>query len=74
MWIIFGVWAIFCLWVVGYCWGNGFLDSDEQVALVIGMPAWIFWGVAVPWCAATLFSIVFALFFMTDHELEEEEA
>ncbi|MGK0185114.1 MAG: hypothetical protein ACI9R3_000889 [Verrucomicrobiales bacterium] len=72
MWIIFGVWAIFCVWVIGACSRYGFMEPESEVQLVIGMPAWVFWGVAVPWCGATLFSIVFALFFMSDHELGGE--
>ena len=70
MWIIFAIWGIFCVWVVGYCKFNAFAESVGEVALLFGMPSWVFWGVAVPWIVATTFSIVFALFFMTDHDLE----
>ena len=70
MWIIFAVWAVFCTWVVGYCNFNAFADSADQVPLFLGMPTWVFWGVAVPWVVATTFSVVFALFFMSDHDLE----
>ncbi|MCB1096413.1 MAG: DUF997 family protein [Verrucomicrobiae bacterium] len=74
MWIVFGVWAVFCIWVVGYCKLNAFVDGGGEVPLTLGMPSWVFWGVAVPWLAATTFSIVFALFFIQDHELGDGEA
>lgn len=73
MWIIFAVWAVFCLWVTGYCKVHAYTSDGDDIALVLGMPHWVFWGIAVPWCAASAFSIVFALCFMVDHPLEEIE-
>ena len=71
MWIIFGVWALFCLWVVGFCSAYGYERPTGDPVLVFGMPAWVFWGVATPWLFATTFSVVFAMFGMKDHSLED---
>jgi hypothetical protein len=73
MWIVFGVWAAFCIWVVGYCKLNAFVEGNGEVPVTLGMPSWVFWGVAFPWLAATTFSIVFALFFMKDHDLGDSK-
>ena len=71
MWVILGTWGVFCVWVLGYCAANGYEVDGAGLQLVFGMPAWVFWGIAVPWMSATAFSIVFAAFFMKDHALEE---
>ena len=73
MWIIFGVWAVFCIWVTSYCHFHAYAELPGEVPLVFGMPSWVFWGVAVPWCVATALSIAFAVFFMQDHDLEAIE-
>ena len=46
------IWAIFFVWVVGvsYVMGYGPVDPEN---LVLGFPAWVFWGVLVPFVAAT---------------------
>ena len=36
--------------------------------LVWGMPAWVFWGVFVPWVAQILMTWCFALFILKDDE------
>ena len=39
--------------------------------LVLGFPSWVFWGIALPWLAANLFTFWFCLFRMKDDPLEE---
>ena len=35
------------------------------------MPRWVFWGVAVPWIGADLFTFGFCMFYMADeHDLD----
>jgi hypothetical protein len=74
MWAVFAIWLVFCVWVVGYCKLRAYQLPGEELTTVLGMPAWVFWGVAVPWCAATIVSILFASFIMKDHRLEEPTA
>lgn len=35
---------------------------DGPFPTVAGLPTWVFWGIAVPWAAATVSTIAFALF------------
>lgn len=67
------VWAVFMVWTVGYsyCYGYG---SDAHIGLVFGIPAWAFWGIAVPWGTATLVSITFASWWIADDQLVDGSA
>ncbi len=71
--IIFGVWvAAFC-WSVPYCYLNGYpprVDPDT-FATVWGMPAWVFWGIVVPWLVADLVTIWICFFYIADDDLGE---
>lgn len=76
MGVVLGFWVVFALWTVLACWWLGYrapLDPDSM-KLVMGMPLWVFWGIVIPWLAATLFTIWFALFFMKDHDLASDDA
>jgi len=68
-------WSVCAAWTLGYAKLNAYKlpPEGEEIALVLGVPAWAFWGVILPWALATLFTIWFALFSMTDHELIEPE-
>lgn len=72
--IILIVWAACLVWTVGYCTTHGYAEPDGPIDTVLGMPAWIFWGVLTPWATATVFSIVFALCFIKDDDLGEDLA
>ena len=41
----------------------------QQVEFVLGFPAWIFWGVALPWWLCTAFSLFFGAFIVRDEDL-----
>ena len=64
-------WCGFCLWVVGYCLLNGYDLDPAELKTVLGMPALIFWGVALPWVMANVVAIYFGLKFMADDPLED---
>lgn len=75
--IIFGVWIVALVWAVPYCYLNGYLDSGarvdpESLRTVWGIPSWVFWGIAVPWLAADVFTIWFCFCYMQDDDLGEE--
>ena len=66
--------AICCLWSVSTCYFMGYYPPlDQPIAKVMGMPAWVFWGLAVPWVACDIFTLWFCFFFMTDQSLGEDE-
>ena len=67
-WIVV-VWIVAFVWVVGYCGRYGYYREGEPAANVCGMPAWVFWGVALPWVTATVVSSWFAIFCITDEPL-----
>ena len=68
-WIMIS-WAFFLIWTVGYAAIFGYDKDVESMQLVIGIPAWIFWGVLTPWVVATGFSVWFGLVFMKDDTLD----
>ncbi len=69
-WIILLAWVVCLVWTVGYSWFAGYGQAGDDVQLILGMPAWVVWGVLVPWLSATVFSVVFALFYMSDDALD----
>ena len=64
-------WAVFFVWVVGYCSLFGYPAEGEPIATVLGMPAWVFWGIFVPWIVSGAITIWFALTQIEDHPLDE---
>lgn len=65
--------AVFLAWSVGVSYFLGYnLTEEETTRTVMGIPRWVFWGVAVPWMGANLFTFGFCLFFMADDPLGEE--
>ena len=60
------VWSIGVYLAMGLHGGEGAIGP---VATVLGIPAWVFWGVAVPWLAADVFIVVFCFAIMTDDDL-----
>lgn len=41
----------------------------ERVQFVLGFPAWVFWGVALPWWICTAFALMFGAFIVRDEDL-----
>ncbi len=69
-WLILLAWLVCLIWTVGYSAYAGYGIEGDTVALIWGMPAWIVWGILLPWFSATAFSVGFALFYMADDALE----
>ena len=67
-WLILLAWAVCLVWTVGYSTWAG--TRPGEIDLVLGIPGWVFWGVAAPWLSATAFSVWFSLFYMADDDLE----
>jgi uncharacterized membrane protein YhdT len=71
-------WALF-VWILALgvtlvtCYLAGYLHPREKPAFVLGFPAWVFWGVILPWAALILVGAWFAYRFMKDEDLGGEE-
>lgn len=64
-------WLAALLWTVGYGYFAAMPgETIPPVDAVLGIPYGVFWGIAVPWTACTLFTACFALFLMHDDDLE----
>ena len=68
--VIFGSWVVALIWAVPYCYLNGYNVADpENIKTVLGIPSWLFWGIAAPWVAANLFTTWFCCAYMKDDDL-----
>lgn len=67
-----GTWVLFAAWTLTY--NHQFAgDVDGQpVAIVMGMPKWVVFGIVIPWVIALSVTVWFALSFMKDTPLEEQ--
>jgi hypothetical protein len=54
---------------VGYCTLFGYGRAGEPVRFVLGFPAWVFWGIVVPWGVCVVIAGGFSWWFMSDDEL-----
>tara|TARA_B100000929_G_scaffold14483_1_gene11738 strand:+ start:1365 stop:1691 length:327 start_codon:yes stop_codon:yes gene_type:complete len=72
--VILLLWVAALLWAVPYCYLNGFPETfvAEEFSTVWGIPSWLFWGIAVPWLLADVFTLWFCFFYMKDGDLGEE--
>jgi hypothetical protein len=67
--LLMAVWALALLWSVGYSRLFGYDRNADDIPLILGMPDWVFWGIAVPWVICFLFTTWFCFFFMADDDL-----
>ncbi|MGD9857460.1 MAG: DUF997 family protein, partial [Planctomycetaceae bacterium] len=60
------------LWVVPFSYFYGYheIADPNELKTIIGIPAWVFWGVFVPWIVCTLVTIGICLWFIQDDELD----
>lgn len=70
--IVLVVWGLALSWSVGYCSLFAYNRDFDSLTFILGVPDWVFWGVAVPWGVCTLFSVWFAFVYMSDDDLGEE--
>ncbi|MDA1013030.1 MAG: hypothetical protein O3A00_01095 [Planctomycetota bacterium] len=66
--VIFLAWAAALFWAVPYCYLTAY-GIEGEVPTVWGIPSWLFWGIAVPWVLADLFTVWFCLCYMKNDEL-----
>lgn len=73
MFVTFAIWLIAMIYTIGVSVTCGYGRKPESLTYVLGFPDWIFWGVITPWATATVVSAVFAMGFMQDAPLGDEE-
>ena len=70
--IIFLVWVVALAWAVPYCYLEGYAPIAEgELQTIWGIPAWVFWGIGVPWLVADLFTVWFCLSHMADDDVKQ---
>jgi hypothetical protein len=75
--LIMAVWAAALVWSVGSGYFLGYtrqppdvaLSQPQHVALILGIPVWVFWSVVLPWGACLIFSAWFCFAYMADDDL-----
>ena len=67
--VIFLAWCVALVWSVGVCHALGYGKTTDPLDTVWGVPAWIFWGIALPWVVADVFALWFCFRYMVDDDL-----
>ena len=71
LWVLIVGFSFFLAWSTIACYTIGYRAPEVVAAeITFGVPSWIFWGIALPWTAASLFTIWYALFFIQDDDAE----
>jgi hypothetical protein len=73
--VILAAWALALAWSVGYSHLYGYVRQDgeiREIRLILGMPAWVFWGIVIPWAVCLVFSVWFCFRFMADDDLGQD--
>ncbi len=61
-----GIWCLFAAWVLGYAAWGAYPQDPRSMTLTFGLPTWVLWGIALPWCVASAVTIVFCLGVLKD--------
>jgi hypothetical protein len=74
--VIVSLIGLFCVWSVTVCYWFGYVSPEgpiEPVSTIWGMPAWVFWGILLPWLVVDAVAVWFCFFFMEDDDLGENQ-
>jgi uncharacterized membrane protein YhaH (DUF805 family) len=69
-WFMIGAWGFFGLWVLLSAQFSAYRGEGKELVLVLGLPAWVFWGILLPWLVAMVVTIWFAGWGMQDTEFD----
>ena len=70
--LIMAVWAAALAWSVGSGYLLGYHRPAAEIRLILGMPAWVFYSVVLPWGLCFLFTIWFCFAYMADDDLGQD--
>ena len=62
------------LWSVPFCYLNGYPEppfDPAEISTTMGVPTWLFWGIAVPWALAAAVSTWLSFAYIQDDDLGE---
>ena len=71
--LIMLVWAAALVWSVGSGYLLGYNRAGQAMQLILGMPAWVFCSVVLPWAVCLLFSVWFCFVYMADDDLGQDQ-
>lgn len=72
--VVFAIWLAAITYTVGYSYTFGYDRAEATITYIYGVPDWVMWGVVLPWGVSTVAAVWFAMFFMTDEPLGDEQA
>ena len=61
LFVILAGFTIFLIWVLLTCWILGYEAEEGKIDTILGLPDWVFLGVALPWLGASVFTFWFCL-------------
>jgi hypothetical protein len=67
-----GLWLAAGIYTVVYCTQHGYDLAPADITYILWFPAWVFWGIVVPWLACAAISTWFALAVMSDEPLSSD--
>jgi hypothetical protein len=67
--VVMLIWLSALGYTLTYCYLCGYNQPAESLKLVLGFPAWVFWGIVLPWTVCVLISWAFSAVFMRDADL-----
>ena len=72
-WILL-MWLSCFAWTLCVCLTQGYPENvtPETFPMVLGIPAWVAYGIALPWCLANIVTIAFCLGYMKDGDLGDD--
>lgn len=69
--IALAIWLVIMVWSVSVMVMQGYVPPEQRPEiprLIAGIPAWVFWGLFVPWFAGVVASWWFAAFVLQEDE------
>jgi len=75
MWLVLGIWFVAGLYSLPVSFWLAAQDSGGTVSCPfdLGIPAWVFWGVVVPWAVCNAVTVWLCFFVFEDVPLEQVE-
>jgi hypothetical protein len=69
--VIFTIWLVCLVWAVPYCYYFGYVGSFDSAnfSTFLGIPSWLFWGIALPWLLADIVTTWFCFCYMQDDDV-----
>jgi hypothetical protein len=74
--VIFGLafsWSIYVSFWLGYMPTED-TEVIPEIPLILGMPAWVFWGILIPWLVIDVLAIVFCFGYMKADNAPDQSA